>query len=40
MGQALLLDSIRLVPQTLVDAGFEHQHPDLGAALKSMLQRS
>ena len=35
MGQALLLDSARVLPNALTDDGFEFSHPDLADALAS-----
>jgi NAD dependent epimerase/dehydratase family enzyme len=37
MGQALLLDSARVVPRRLERAGFRFRHPDLQAALRAAL---
>jgi len=33
MGQALLLDSTRVMPDALTDDGFAFSHPDLPGAL-------
>jgi uncharacterized protein (TIGR01777 family) len=38
MGDALLLDSTRVVPKRLTDAGFEFQYPDLKKALEHALE--
>ena len=37
MGQALLLDSARVLPQRLERAGFRFRHPDLETALRAAL---
>ena len=37
MGQALLLDSTRVLPDALTDDGFEFAHPDLAVALAQAL---
>jgi hypothetical protein len=39
MGQALLLDSARVLPQRLERAGFRFRHPDLETALRAALAR-
>ncbi len=38
MGDALLLDSTRVVPKRLVDAGFEFEYPDLKTALEHAIK--
>jgi uncharacterized protein len=37
MGQALLLDSARVLPQRLERAGFRFRHPDLDGAVRAAL---
>ena len=39
MGQELLLGSTRVIPKRLLDAGFEWQFPELGPALRHLLQQ-
>jgi uncharacterized protein (TIGR01777 family) len=39
MGDELLLASQRSEPSALLSAGFQFQHPDLGTALRSLLNR-
>jgi NAD dependent epimerase/dehydratase family enzyme len=39
MGQALLLDSARVLPQRLERAGFRFRHPGLETALRAALAR-
>jgi uncharacterized protein (TIGR01777 family) len=39
MGETVLLESQRLLPARLLDAGFEFAHPDLGEALEHTLER-
>jgi NAD dependent epimerase/dehydratase family enzyme len=38
MGDALLLDSTRVVPKRLLDAGFEFRYRDLKTALTDALK--
>ncbi|MGH9946587.1 MAG: TIGR01777 family oxidoreductase [Pyrinomonadaceae bacterium] len=38
MGDALLLDSTRVIPKRLADAGFEFKYPDLKTALENAVQ--
>ncbi|MER3632866.1 MAG: TIGR01777 family protein, partial [Blastocatellia bacterium] len=38
MGDALLLDSTRVVPKRLLDAGYEFRFSDLKAALENALR--
>lgn len=38
MGDALLLDSTRVIPKRLLDAGYEFKFPDLKAALENALK--
>ena len=38
MGETLLLQGCRVIPQRLLDAGFEFQHADLDEALRQVLQ--
>jgi uncharacterized protein (TIGR01777 family) len=38
MGEALLLDSIRVVPKRLADAGFEFKFPDLKKAIEDAVK--
>lgn len=37
LADSLLEDSQRVLPKRLLDTGFEHQHPELEAALRSLL---
>ena len=39
MGETVLLESQRLLPARLLDAGFAFAHPDLGEALEHTLER-
>ena len=39
LAAALLNDSQRVVPERLVESGFEHAHPELEGALRSLLDR-
>ena len=38
MGDALLLDSTRVVPKRLMDAGYEFKYPELNSALKRAVE--
>ena len=38
MGEALLLDSIKVVPKRLIDAGFEFKFPDLKKAIENAVK--
>jgi NAD dependent epimerase/dehydratase family enzyme len=39
MGEALLLESIRVEPKRLLESGFRFAYPDLGGALRHLLSR-
>jgi uncharacterized protein (TIGR01777 family) len=39
LADSLLEDSQRVIPKRLLDSGFEHQHPELEAALRAILSR-
>jgi uncharacterized protein len=38
MGDALLIDSTKVIPKRLLDAGYEFKHPDLKTALKNAVK--
>ena len=38
MGEALLLDSMRVIPKRLMDAGFQFKFPDLKKAIENAVK--